>query len=74
MENIEKICADCGGDVDSHTDTCPRSPTVRALQGVVAAWRNRGLHGDDWQDGCEHAVDVADAVLANVSEPDSKVA
>jgi hypothetical protein len=33
---IEKVCPDCGGDDASHRDTCPRSPTVRALAQLVA--------------------------------------
>jgi len=74
MEIIVHICPDCGGADKSHTDMCPRSPTVQALRGVVAAWRDKGLHGDDWQDGCEDAIDRADAILASVSESDGEVA
>ncbi len=29
LKNIEKICDECGGDVDCHSDGCPRSQTVR---------------------------------------------
>lgn len=55
---IAKICGDCGGDDDAHSDTCPRSPTVVALR--------------DLCDRAAPVIDLADSYYDDLAKLDEQ--